>query len=91
MAKCKYFETPEFFDGNCPRKKGSNVCWGMGKTTEICDIISKPKYKRVVAALTHIPKVGAETQMVSIDLKAIKAGWIPCTILIDKKYLKGAK
>ena len=100
MSKCKHRDE-EFTEEQMARwhSKGirqtqCQVChrwfwpheWKPKPKREI--IPKKPRVVRVKAALTHIPKVGAETQMVSIDLKAVKAGWIPCIILISKKYLR---
>lgn len=77
----------EYCPGKIPKRNRRFHC--PANTNDKCEIIPKrPRMARVKAALTHIPKVGAETQMVSIDPKAVKAGWIPCTILIDKKYLR---
>ena len=89
MAKCKWFGKREF----CPRDK-TGWCYyaRKGLVTKYCEIIPKPKYKKIkaVAAINREGEVYSIRHEIDSD-KWDKRVWKPCTILINAKYLKGEK
>lgn len=76
--------------GNCPMYWRTTVNCEMLKKYSRCEIVprkAKPKYKRVKAwaLITGMGSVWA------LSIKGDKFRTIPCTILIEAKWLKGRK
>ena len=64
-------------------------------TTENCNMKRKPKYKKIKAwAIVRDSKIGEIDgcfESGNIPPKYFSSAYVPCTILIDPKYLKGEK
>ena len=86
MAKkmCKHFKTCSARYSVCPQNEKYKMCQGKNSKCEI--ITRKPKMVKIKAFVSITDGFPDW-----ISEKPFDTCVIPCSIIIDKKYLKGAK
>lgn len=78
-------------DGGCPKNTNSRceIIAPKKRVKKLFNMGTGEELVRVRGWVTHIPKVGAENQIITISKTAGRAGWIPVTLLINKKDTEG--
>ena len=91
MAKCKYYGEGV---GNCPKDK-NGFCIEYSNCTDGCNIRpskKKSRYKRIKAWASILESFRTgKREMHKVSLEKSITCVIPCTILIEAKYLRGNK